>query len=147
MRKLIAAMLVQAALTACAAETDAPTPPDVRALEDTDVLARPAPPALPAQCGGLQEVASTLLGSYQHCERDADCGVVFVDGPCLNGLLCPVALNQGSDLARLEREAAALSYAYQKACTSACPVADCAAPSRTSCDRETKRCKNSYRQN
>lgn len=114
----------------------------VSADRSDDVAARPAP--LPAQCSGLQDVAATLLGAYQQCSRDADCGTEWVQASCLGSFLCPVTVNVGTDLARLEREASALSFAYTRACTSNCPVASCAAPQRSYCDTQTKRCKSSF---
>jgi len=104
----------------------------------------PRPRPLPAACHGLQEVSSTLLESYQLCSHDAECVVEHVDSFCLGNFMCPVPVNGSTDRVRLRREAAALSFAYQNACTSTCPVASCAAPRRTYCDAATKRCKNDY---
>lgn len=148
MFKLALSFLALATVSACATDDLTGHAEDTNGdlalqVEDVErVEYRPAPMA--KQCQGLQDVAATLLGSYQQCSRDADCGVEWVNASCLSGFLCPVAVNVAGDVARLKREADALSFAYQKACTTNCPVASCAAPQKTFCDRATKRCKSSF---
>ena len=145
--KILQTLSVFALMTACAADDTsladqrADESPSTAALvggDDGDAIARP-----PA-CQGLQEAASTVLNAYQQCTSDADCAVEHVRALCLNNFMCPVPINAKSDLARLHREAEALSFAYQRACTTHCAVASCAGPSRTVCDSETKRCKNIF---
>lgn len=150
MIKSLQVLSILSLLTACAVDepvlagqsTDEGTDP--AALIGADDHGRDIAPAQQPGCQGLQEVATTVLQSYQQCTSDAECAVEYVNALCINSFMCPVPINAKTDRARLRREAGALSFAYQRACTTTCAVAGCAAPTRTICDTATKRCKNIF---
>lgn len=94
-----------------------------------------------AACAANADRAAALLEDANTCDSDADCALVTVEAECLVPFVCPVLVNQDTDLDRLRSRARELAKTEQR-CQAACPTANCAPPDtfRIACDPAEHRC-------
>lgn len=145
MRPIRLLLLASLLVVGCAADQPDSSAADESAslADDTldEALERESAQGGAQVCEAIEERASALLASNQHCSADSDCTLASIEAPCLGALLCPKPVSKSANLPLLRRRAKSLSATYKKRCDR-CAVARCISPesTRVFCDQTTKRC-------